>query len=243
MKCGILIIGSLYWDEENGRTDWRKRRLDMSASIPVRAPIYYGRKSTSRGNTYTMTFRRNDPSGMAVLVPCQLEIETIDDLKDEVEALWKAEAPNSRSGAIGSAWGCVGALLGSDESREALAQAWNAHFRTCRTEGLSVVDADGILDIVWPETGNGAPADMDVILATATKPITVPPRAHSVADAWLSQSGGYERYFLENVRHGIRTFDDGEIWQRIEERAPHWLNSEDYALAIQTLRAEAAGHE
>ncbi|TPW26561.1 hypothetical protein FJU08_22060 [Martelella alba] len=243
MKCGILIIGSLYWDEENGRTDWRKRRLDMSASIPVRAPIYYGRKSTSRGNTYTMTFRRNDPSGMAILVPCQREIETIDDLKDEVEALWKAEAPNSRSGAIGSAWGCVGALLGSDESREALAQAWYAHFRTFRTEGLSVVDADGILDIVWPETENGAPADMDVILATATKPIPVPPRAHSVADAWLSQSGGYERYFLENVRHGIRTFDDGEIWQRIEERAPHWLNSEGYALAIQTLRAEAAGHE
>src|SRR3546814_10644877 len=86
----------------------------------------------------------------------------------------------------------------------ALAEAWKIHFRTCRTEGLSVVDADGNLDISWPETTNGTPADMDVILATATKPITVPPRAHSVADAWLSQSGGYERSFLENVRHGIR---------------------------------------
>ena len=49
MKCGILIIGSLYWDKGNGRDDWRKRRLDMNASIPVGAPIYYGRKSTSRG--------------------------------------------------------------------------------------------------------------------------------------------------------------------------------------------------
>src|SRR3546814_958324 len=83
---------------------------------------------------------------------------------------------------------------------------------------------------------------MDVIRSTATMPITVPPRAHSVADAWLSQSGGYERYFLENVRHGIRTFDDGEIWQRIEKRAPHWLTSEDYAQAIKALRAEAAGN-
>src|SRR3546814_14186903 len=78
MKCGILIIGSLYWDKENGRDDWRKRRLDTNASIPVRVPIYYGRKSASRGNTYTMTFRRNDPSGMAALVPCQREIETIE---------------------------------------------------------------------------------------------------------------------------------------------------------------------
>src|SRR3546814_2628286 len=102
-----------------------------------------------------MTFRRNDPSGMAALVPCQREIETIEDLKDEVEALWKAEAPNSQSGTIGSGWGCVGVLLGSDEAREALAGAWKIHFRTCRTEGLSVVDADGNLDISWPETTNG----------------------------------------------------------------------------------------
>src|SRR3546814_3829711 len=86
---------------------------------------------------------------------CQREIETIEDLKDEVEALWKAEAPNSQSGTIGSGWGCVGVLLGSDEAREALAEAWKIYFRTCRTEGLSVVDADGNLDISWPETTNG----------------------------------------------------------------------------------------
>lgn len=144
MKCGILIIGSLYWENENGRDDWRKRRLDMNASIPVRAPIYFGRKSDSRGNTYTMTFRRNDPSGVAILVPCQSEIQTIDDLKDEVEALWKAEAPNSRLGAIDSDWDCVGALLGSDEAREALVPAWSTHFPTCRTAGCSVVGADAL---------------------------------------------------------------------------------------------------
>src|SRR3546814_5484104 len=107
---------------------------------------------------------------------------------------------------------CGGVLLGSDEAREALAEAWKIHFRTCRTEGLSVVDADGNLDISWPETTNGTPADMDVILATATKPITVPPRAHSVADAWLSQSSGYERYFLEHVRPCIRPFAQRQIW-------------------------------
>src|SRR3546814_15629826 len=65
------------------------------------------------------------------------------------------------SGTIGSGWGCVGVLLGSDEAREALAEAWKIHFRTCRTEGLSVVDADGNLDISWPETTNGTPADME----------------------------------------------------------------------------------
>lgn len=243
MKCGILIIGSLYWDNENGREDWRKRRLDMNAGIPVRAPIYYGRKSASRGNTYTMTFRRNDPSGMAALVPCQREIETIDDLKDEAEALWKAEAPNSQPGAIGSGWGCIGALLGSDEANEALVAAWNTHFRTTRAESLSVVSPDGNLDIPWPEIANEAPVDLDVILATATKPVTVPPGASSVADAWLGQNDSFERYFLENVRHGIRTSDDVEIWRRIEEWTPDWLKSDDYAQAIEILRAEAAVHQ
>src|SRR3546814_21003532 len=92
MTCGILIIGSLYWDKENGRDDWRKRRLDTNASIPVRVPIYYGRKSASRGNTYTMTFRRNDPSGMAAVVPCQREIQTNETVTDEVAAPVTTEA-------------------------------------------------------------------------------------------------------------------------------------------------------
>src|SRR3546814_19997165 len=96
-----------------------------------------------------MTVRRNDPSGMAALVPCQREIETIEDLKDKVEALWKAEAPNPQSGTIGSGWGCVGVLPGSDETSEALEEAWEIHFRTCRTEGLSVVDSDVHPEITW----------------------------------------------------------------------------------------------
>lgn len=241
MKCGILIIGSLYWDDDNGRDEWRRRRLDTGSSIPVAAPIYYGRKSGSRGDTYTMTFRPDVPSGRAVLVPCQREIETIDDLKDEAEALWKAEAPKSRPGAIGSGWGCVGALLRDGEASETLAPAWRGHFEAVRAEGLSVVRADGGLNIAWPETTDGGPTKMDVILATATKPAAVPPEAQTVADAWLGQNGGYERYFLENVRHGIRTPDDGEIWGKIEERAPDWLKSDAYAQAIEILRTEAAG--
>nr|WP_290917479.1 hypothetical protein [Hyphomonas sp. 34-62-18] len=187
-----------------------------------------------------MTFRQGEPTGSAVLMPCQCEIETIDDLKREAEALWKAEAPNSHPGVIGSNWGCVGALIRSEEAKASLSAAWTEHFQTFRKESLSVVGADGVLDVVWPETANRMPADMDIILATATKPAGVAPGAHSVADAWLGQSGGYESYFLENVRHGIRTFDDGEIWRRIEEQSPDWLNSEDYALAIETLRGEAA---
>ena len=129
MKCGILIIGSLYWEDENGRSDWRKERLNRCGSIQVRAPIYYGRKSDKRSGTYTMTFRSNDPSGVALLVPCKDGIETIDDLKGEAAALWKAERPAAGPGEIEYSWGCVGALFGSDEAREFLRPDWIAHFR------------------------------------------------------------------------------------------------------------------
>lgn len=238
MKCGILIIGSLYWDDDNGRDEWRRRRLNTGSSIRVTAPIYYGRKSRSRGETYTMTFRTGDPTGISILVPCRREIDTIDDLKSEAAALWKAEAPTAVPGAIGSGWGCVGTLLRSGEASKKLALAWRDHFREVRAEGLSVVNADGGLDIVWPATTDGTPADMDIILATATQPEDTPPGAHSVAYAWLGQDGGYERYFLENVRNGIRTAHDLEIWRHIETEAPGWVEEEGYREAVGTLRGE-----
>lgn len=241
MKCGILIIGSLFWDDANERPGWRKERLNTVASIPVRAPIYYGRKSSSRGETYTMTFRRDDPSGVALLVPCKHGVETIDDLKDEAAALWKAERPQAGPGEIESNWGCVGALLRSNEARETLGPDWKAHFREIRKKGLSVVKPDGELDLVWPEPVTDEPAVMDIILTTATCPEAEPPAVQTLADAWLSQNGGHERYFFENVRHGIRTAHDLEIWRCIEAGAPRWLDTGEYREAVKVLRSEARG--
>lgn len=243
MKCGILITGSLYWDNENERDVWRERRLRMSESTRVRAPIRYGRKSTRWGSAFTMTFEQGDPSGWALLVPCQCKIQTIEDMIIEAEALWEAEDPNSEPGMIGKDWGVVGAQFGNDEARELLAPAWKSCFQADGRKGLSVVGDDGVLNIKWPETEDGAPADMNVILAAATKPEPGSPGPDEVADAWLRQSDGHERYFLENVRHHIRTSDDCKIWRRIEERKPDWLECEKYADAIGTLQAETAGRQ
>lgn len=239
MKCGILVIGSLLWDSEtDGRVNWRNTHLDIGRRMPVKAPIYYGRKSRSRGNTFTMTLRSDDPSGVAILVPCQLEIETIDDLVVEAGALWKAEAPTSAPGAIGSGWGCVGALLGSDRARKSLAALWSNHFREVGAKGLSIVKPDGHLDIGWPSGAAGEVLDIDIILATATVPDARLPTVDAVADAWIDQDGGHERYFLENVRHGIRTEADLEIWSHVERAAPYWLTTDAYSDVITMLRSE-----
>lgn len=241
MKCGILIIGSLFWDADTaGRAEWRRDRLTMEMSGLVRAPIYYGRKSVKRGGTFTMTFRQEEPSGFARLVPCKRDVESIDDLVEEARALWKAEAPDSKVGKIAAGWGSVGVLFGNADARERLASDWSERFKGSGGKALSVVTADGEFDIPWPNDLDGKPIELDIVLATATDPETSQPAAESVADAWMKQAGGYETYFLQNVRHGIRTADDLAIWRHIASNPPAWMNAADsYAEAFDVLRREA----
>lgn len=242
MRCGILIVGSLLWDdgEAGQRAGWRAARLETGAGMHVRAPIHYGRKSRGWGYAYTMALKADGSSGQGVLVPCVNKVQSIENLAEEAQALWQAEDPNAEPGMLHKSWGCVGALFGPDTSHQALAADWTAHFQAVKTRCVSVVNAEGLLEIDWPNGPDGQPADFDVILATVTKPEAEPPTPRAVADAWISQNDEYERYFFNNVKHGIRTPDDLDIWRRIEERAPRWIKAESYREAIDTLRAETA---
>ena len=77
-------------------------------------------------------------------------------------------------------------------------------------------------------------------LATATirEPTDNRPSAKQIARCWIDQNGGHERYFLENVRHGIRTHDDHEIWKAIAVDDPSWLSSDEYEDVIRVLQSE-----
>jgi len=239
MRGGILIIGSLLWDNEE-RDEWRRSRLYIDKKVAVQSQIRYGRRSQSRGNTFTMTFAPGGPAGQAMLVPCRSAIVDVASLFAEAEALWKAEQRNASPGRIGGSWGCVGVLFRSGAEPDGWLRAWSVHFRA-KASAISPVDENGVLRIPWSTTTlNGAPAAVDVILATATKAEATCPSTEDIADAWLGQTNGYERYFFENVRHGIRTPEDCPIWRRIEERRPGWLGYNLYAEAIAILQGEAA---
>lgn len=238
MQCGILIVGSLLWDDPNGgqRADWREARLNAGAAVRVATPIRYGRKSSSRANTFTMILSPGDPVGEAVILPCRGDIATLDELVAEAKALWQVEARAREPGPISDSWGCVGAM--STASAVPLSEEWSTYFRKCGARQVSVVNAEGILEIDWPGGLDGRAADFDLILATATKPAKMLPSAEEIADAWIER--GSEEYFLNNVKHGIRTAADGIIWKRIKEREPAWLRNQSYAEAIRLLNAEAA---
>ncbi len=225
MKIGVLIIGSLYWDDTPHRDEWRRERLCLEAQQPVQAPIRYGRRSASRGCSYTMVFStslRNDQFGRAIVIPCKSQ-----DIIKEAECLWTAETPdgNNAKGCISAAWGRVALLENPDrpipdEERERWTQRVALEPRygqlmNSAIDEVAVVDQSGLLKIPWPRSEDGTTPMVNVLLATATNPTLdghCYPPAQRIANAWRTPKGRkHVDYFCRNRTHGITTFQDVEI--------------------------------
>ena len=230
MKIGVLIVGSLYWDDSAPRTAWRSERLDCVRRQQVRAQIRYGRRSSGRGNSYTMVFSsglREEQFGTAIAIPFKSE-----NLLEEAEHLWAAEdrfggGPN---GCISDCWGCV-ALLEHPQvplPRDVRAR-WTARVEREPHYGkldhahdeTAAVDESGFLSIRWPRTENGSLLEMDALLATATCPTLNAgdyPSPRKIAEAWNTPGGRKKaKYFWCNRAHGITTFQDAEIEAQLRE--------------------------
>ena len=236
VRVGVLIIGSLYWDDKEHRKEWRHDRLvALDDRQHVRAPIRYGRLSRSRGCSYTMVFSKQldapdtpDKCGRAIVVPCQAPVNSVGDLVTEAQCLWRAEGGKERS--ISAKWGCVALLEHPKRPMpDDMRAGWTNVQREQRYGALnsargeaSVIDAEGFLTISWPKTDDDSDLAVDVLLATATDPTLIRgdyPSAREIAAAWNAHEGeDYERYvqyFRENRDCGIRTFQDGEIEKRL----------------------------
>jgi hypothetical protein len=117
VSIGALVIGSLYWDPEPARARWRSERLDLTASRKVFAPIRYGRRSDTRGGSYTMVFsealtKQAHHAGCAIAIPCVRPVHSVQALVEEAQRLWAAEnRRDSFNGRISANWGCVALAL------------------------------------------------------------------------------------------------------------------------------------
>jgi len=231
LHAGILIIGSLLWDEE--RQAWRDARLDMHSSEAVTAPIRYGRRSGKRrGYTYTMVFSRLAPAGHAKVLRCLRTISSPKDLIVEAEHLWRAEELSSDVGRIGTSWGCVALLFNPERKIPAeLPMEWAKY--VSRDSGYGnveqapdegrLISKEGLLQIDWPcVVDGGSPVGLDLLLVTANTPTlsgTPPyyPSVETVANAW-NAAGKHVEYFWKNCDNGICTFEDAEIRARLHPR-------------------------
>ena len=227
MKIGILMIGSLYWGCARERKRWRRERLIKANPKRVRAPIRYGRCSSSRGHTYTMVFSagmEKERFGQAIVLPCRQPATTVDDLIEEARHLWSAERKVERTKGICASWGCVALLPNPrrDLPQGVLAE-WKAHVTDkCRYPRLEHVEGEpaavsesGILNICWPQLPDGTHLEFDALLGTATEPTIKNndyPSAQTIARAWNEAEDKTQvKYFCKNVSNGITTWQDEEI--------------------------------
>ena len=224
IRIGVLMIGSLYWSKRAHREQWRRERLDMAAMQRVRVPIRYGRRSSGWNCSFTMVFSTElgrDQLGRGILVPCRSG-----DLFGEATALWTAETANGNNPEkrISAGWGCVALLQNSARpistelrdkwTRRVSEEPCHGQLNSASGEEV-VVEKSGFLNIAWPTTDTGIDLGLDVILATATNPTIVKgkyPPVEDIAAAWRVGKGKADgRYFRNNQRHGIKTFQDDVI--------------------------------
>ena len=227
LTAGVLIIGSLFWDSEQGRPAWREARLDMVSAQSVTAPIRYGRLSgKGRGHTYTTVFSRLAGIGHGKAVRCSRPIATPADLLAEAEALWKAEQPGANAGRIADYWGCVAVLCNPERKLpEDLLKAWTDRIRAepnsgnvtqTKAEGR-LIDENGRLLIAWPTcVDRGVPLRFDLLLVTANDPeISTArpdyPDVATIVGAWNGATAKHAEYFWKNAENAIHTFQDDEI--------------------------------
>ncbi|MGB8581554.1 MAG: hypothetical protein WCD47_12085 [Candidatus Sulfotelmatobacter sp.] len=81
-----------------------------------------------------------------------------------------------------------------------------------------------MLQIDWPCCiAGGAPVDLDLLLVTANDPTlsgTPPsyPTVETIVNAWNGAAPEHTEYFWKNTDHGITTFQDAEIQERLRPR-------------------------
>ena len=230
MRIGLLIIGSLIWDDLPLRQEWRSEHLIGALSRRVCAPIRYGRRSSKRASTYTMVFSHECCSpiggtGVGLAVPFRKALETPEDLLEISRDLWAAEAERtSVEGVYSDGWGSVG-LLPNPESPmvgELLPPWAEAVSGSPRYGQLATADEEepildphtGLAQFRWPSTvGGESPLDLDCLLLTATDP-SIRDGTYAdpvtIAEAWKREPE-HARYFHRSREHGIETVQDDQI--------------------------------
>ncbi|MDY0090660.1 MAG: hypothetical protein RBR78_09875 [Flavobacteriaceae bacterium] len=229
LKGGVLIIGSLLWEQDKIRKNWRNNFLEEENKIKTKAPIRYGRISGGRNCTFTMVFSEEcnseDMLGTAFFVPFRDNPVSLEALRKQSLELIKSECKKDKSvfEIFNWSWGTLALAINPDlldkdpKKHKQLSEFWK---KQCG-EGLNpkqykvgnekpAVDEQGILSFNWTDELK----DFDFLIATATKPEKEYPISKKIADRIIVNE--YSEYFIENVKAGISTFQDKEIQSFIE---------------------------
>jgi len=234
MNGGVLIIGSLLWDQSDQRVQWRQT-LDLASKSKIPVPIRYGRISSSRKNTYTMVYSNSVPEhGKAYIVPFADSITCFEDLKDQAIALSYAEGISSERypNRLAATWGAIGIKFHVDHSDNSIAGEWRDELRNMASfdptkyavgEESPAITEDGILNFDFQ-----LPDGIDYVLGTPVVPnIESYPSPEQIVQAIADSCPPYEEYIRENIRHGIEEPSHTRLVELRPSLDPQWDNPKD----------------
>lgn len=227
IKGGVIIIGSLLWqnylndENDNKRLEWRNSRLDIENKIPIRIPIRYGRKSSSKIITMVFSNRMSRKKGVGYVVPLNKTINNSEELLSECKALSKAEGLNGKFVAF---WGVIAYLLNEEVIEGNVKKEIVKIFKQSKNEQIDILDykvgrerscvTNSLkLNINWVdpiiESDKNKLDKLHFLLATPTKPMNSIPTYEEIANSVKSDT--QRKYFMNNLINGIITFDDFKI--------------------------------
>ncbi len=241
IKCGVLIIGSLFWDDhqpdnKNQRKNWRRTRLLMSDTIHVKAPIRYGRLSRKAQKHYTMVFSKNaeikNKLGTAYLVPFRnTKIAYIKGLKNQAEFLSQAEnikGKNNKKIVKGEKkiWCTIGLIINPNlcsEKIEFILTQWKKLIKNQGKDGdykeykigkeKSILSERGEILINWINSVNKNNQKKIDEFDVILATCTKPnvPKYPCIHKMTNNIFKDKRQYFYNNIQNGIFTFIDNKI--------------------------------
>ncbi|MDQ7960511.1 hypothetical protein [Flavobacterium lindanitolerans] len=243
MKGGILIIGSLLWDPDQGehinfREEWRNTHLNMDDKIRVVAPIRYGRRSNGRPS-YTMVLSKETDTkeklGTAYVVPFKNNPLISDEVLSQAKELSKAEGKGDDKLVKGNQikWCVIGLLFNPSINPEKRKGLLDKFTHQLQIDGLaenhklfrigdepSILNEKGEIEINWLEPVVSKDKEkidsFDFIMATCTwQNLKNYPDADEILRS--VKIDNKQKYFLNNSKNGISTFQDQEIIDKLNE--------------------------
>ena len=232
LRGGVIIIGSLLWDNKVNRQKWRKNDLCSKNQFKVYIPIRYGRYSCKR-KIYTMVFSNNCylkryGLGTGWVLPIKAKINLFSELKEEAKKMGEAEGFNN---GFSGDWGSVALLLNPNKIiDDSIKEEWGKFMsdkipkyflsdKKIKSEKFPI-DPNGFLAIRWPEevTPKNKIEKHDFLIATVTNPTLINgkyPTAYQIADMMKEEK--YYDYFCKNRKYEITTFQDERILRKIQK--------------------------
>lgn len=233
LKGGVLIIGSLFWQDDQGkepyaRRNWRNEKLSFNERLHVLAPIRYGR--TSEKGTITMVLSKDvelkTELGTAYVIPFNSEIKSLEEIQIQARCLSKVEGSCDEKIVKGkNNWCVIGILLNpliKDELKNEILNYWNRlildeggfnHLEYCISPESPVVSSNGEVIISWIRTVDPNLQKefdkFDFIMATCTKPDIISYPTVEVLKENIKNDP--RKYFYNNIQNGINTFSDRKV--------------------------------